>query len=134
MERFSGSALGSTGGDRFLHRRGVDLFRSDGFVVLFFMDLSTRRVEIGGIASSINGLWMSQIARNLTDVIDGVFVGKRYLIHDRDPLYTTEFLSILADIGIECVRLPPRSPNLNVCRTFRPDDQRRLSRTDDFLW
>ena len=104
------------------------------FVVLFFMDLSTRRVEIGGIASSVNGLWMSQIARNLTDVIDGVFVGKRYLIHDRDPLYTTEFLSILADIGIECVRLPPRSPNLNVCRTFRPDDQRRLSRTDDFLW
>jgi len=56
---------------------------------------------------------MSQIARNLTDVIDGVFVGKRYLIHDRDPLYTTQFLSILADIGIECVRLPPRSPNLN---------------------
>ena len=83
------------------------------FVVLFFMDLSTRRVEIGGIASSANGLWMSQIARNLTDVIDGVFVGKRYLIHDRDTLYTTEFLSILADIGIECVRLPPRSPNLN---------------------
>src|SRR5205085_2891573 len=35
------------------------------FVVLFFMDLSTRRVEIGGIASSANGLWMSQIARNL---------------------------------------------------------------------
>src|SRR5262245_41416922 len=28
------------------------------FVVLFFMDLSTRRVEIGGIASSPNGLWM----------------------------------------------------------------------------
>jgi hypothetical protein len=65
------------------------------FVVLFFMDLSTRRVEIGGIASSANGLWMSQIARNLTDAIDGFFSGKRYLIHDRDPLYTKEFLGIL---------------------------------------
>jgi putative transposase len=42
------------------------------FTVLFFMDLSTRRVEIGGIASSANGLWMLQIARNLTDAIDGV--------------------------------------------------------------
>jgi putative transposase len=83
------------------------------FVVLFFMDLSTRRVDIGGIASSANGLWMSQIARNLTDVMDGLFAGKRYLIHDRDPLYTTEFLSILADAGIQCVKLPPRSPNLN---------------------
>jgi putative transposase len=83
------------------------------FVVLFFMDLSTRRVEIGGIASSANGLWMSQIARNLTDVIDGFFAGKRYLIHDRDPLYTKDFLSILAGSGIESVKLPPRSPNLN---------------------
>jgi hypothetical protein len=65
------------------------------FVVLFFMDLSTRRVEIGGIASSANGLWMSQIARNLTDAMDGFFASKRYLIHDRDPLYTKEFLSTL---------------------------------------
>jgi hypothetical protein len=76
------------------------------------MDLSTRRVEIGGIASSGNGLWMLQIARNLTDVIDGFLKGKRYLIHDRDPLYTREFLSLIAASGIEAVKLPPRSPNL----------------------
>jgi putative transposase len=83
------------------------------FVVLFFIELSTRRVEIGGIASSPNGLWMSQIARNLTDAIDGFFTGKRYLIHDRDPLYTTDFLTILAGFGIQSIKLPPRSPNLN---------------------
>jgi putative transposase len=83
------------------------------FVVLFFMELSTRRVEIGGIASRANGLWMAQIARNVTDGVDGFFKGKRYLIHDRDPLYTREFLSMLADVGIESVKLPPRSPNLN---------------------
>src|SRR5205823_6567776 len=83
------------------------------FVVLFFIDLSTRKVEIGGIASSVNGLWMNQIARNLTDVVDGFFAGKRYLIHDRDPLYTKEFLTIISDFSIESVKLPPRSPNLN---------------------
>ena len=83
------------------------------FVILFFMELSTRRVEIGGIASRANGLWMTQIARNLTDDIDGFFKGKRYLIHDRDPLYTREFLSMLDEHGIESVKLPPRSPNLN---------------------
>jgi len=66
------------------------------FVVLFFMELSTRRVEIGGVASRVNGLWMTQIARNLTDDVDGFLKGKRYLIHDRDPLYTWEFLSMLA--------------------------------------
>jgi len=83
------------------------------FIVLFFMDLSTRRVQIGGIASSANGLWMVQIARNLTDAVDGFFAGKRYLIHDRDPLYTREFLATIATVGIESVKLPPQSPNLN---------------------
>jgi transposase InsO family protein len=77
------------------------------------MDLRTRRVEIGGIASSANGLWMSQIARNLTDAMDGFFAGKGYLLHDRDPLYTKDFLTILGGSGIESVKLPPRSPNLN---------------------
>jgi putative transposase len=94
------------------------------FVVLFFIELSTRRVEIGGIASSPNGLWMSQIARNLTDAIDGFFTGKRYLIHDRDPLYTTDFLSILAGAGIQSIKLPPRSPNLKAyashCTSWGP--------------
>src|SRR5437762_4426241 len=83
------------------------------FVVLFFMDVSTRRVQIGGIANKPDGLWMSQIARNLTDAVDGFFLGKRYLIHDRDPLYTQEFLSMLAKAGIASVKLPPRAPNLN---------------------
>src|SRR5499427_358307 len=56
---------------------------------------------------------MSQIGRNQSDSVDGLFVGKRYLIHDRDPLFTAEFLEMLADIGIQSVKLPPRSPNLN---------------------
>jgi putative transposase len=35
------------------------------------------------------------------------------LIHDRDPLYTMDFLSILAGSGVQSVKLPPRAPNLN---------------------
>jgi len=54
------------------------------FIVLFFIELSTRRVEIGGISAAANGLWMNQIARNVTDSVDGLLTGKRYLIHDRD--------------------------------------------------
>ena len=76
------------------------------FVVLFFLDLSTRRVTLGGIAKCPNGLWMAQIARNLTDAVDGFFTGKRFLIHDRDPLYTTEFQRILAGTGVQSVKLP----------------------------
>jgi hypothetical protein len=88
------------------------------------MELKSRRVEIGEIASSANGLWMSQIGRNLTDAVDGFFAGKRYLIHDRDPLYTKDFLAILAGFGIESVKLPPRSPNLNACLEFLPPNKK----------
>ena len=83
------------------------------FLVLFFIDLAKRKVEIAGIAPVVNDLWMSQIARNLTDADDGVLAGKRYLIHDRDPLFTAEFLRTLDTTGVKSVKLPPRSPNLN---------------------
>jgi putative transposase len=89
-------------------RRGLQRF-----IVLFFMELSTRKVEIAGVAASANKLWMSQIGRNLTDAVEGILRGKRYLIHDRDPLFTTEFLAMLAEVGVKSVKLPPRSPNLN---------------------
>jgi hypothetical protein len=55
---------------------------------------------------------MNQVGRNLTDAVDGLLNGKRYLIHDRDPLFTAE-LSLLGEAGVASVRLPPRSPNLN---------------------
>src|SRR5215472_14328166 len=89
-------------------RKGVQRF-----MVLFFLELSTRKVEIAGIASVVNGLWMSQIGRNVTDADKGILMGKRYLIHDRDPLFTAEFLNLLAGTGVKSVKLPPRSPNLN---------------------
>jgi putative transposase len=82
------------------------------FLVLFFLELSTRRVQIAGISTRTNGLWMSQTARNLTDAVDGLLKGKRYLIHDLDPLFTAEFLSTLAEGGTESVKLPPTAtPN-----------------------
>ena len=83
------------------------------YLVLFIIELSTRRVEIVGIHAGPNGAWMEQIARNLTDVVDGPLRGKRYLIHDRDPLFTAQFREILAAFDVKSVRLPARSPNLN---------------------
>jgi len=52
------------------------------------VELSTRKVEIAGIASSPYGLWMNQIGRNLTDAVIGLLNGKRYLIHDLGLSFT----------------------------------------------
>ena len=86
------------------------------YLVFLVLDLTTRRVGIAGIAPAPTGFWMSQVARNLVDEFDGFPKGKRYLIHDRDPLYTRDFRARLSGAGVDSVRLPARSPNLNAIR------------------
>ena len=83
------------------------------YFVLFIIDLKTRKVEIAGISRQPNGEWMKQVARNLTDVDDGFLRQARYLIHDRDPLFTKGVRELLKSSGVETVKLPARSPNLN---------------------
>ena len=83
------------------------------YLVLFVLELKTRRVKIAGIHHQPYGQWMEQVARNLTDAVDGFLRGTRHLIHDRDPLYTCAFLEILQSSGVRPIKLPPRSPTLN---------------------
>ena len=85
------------------------------YFVLFLIDLHTRRVEIAGIVPQPNGEWMKQIVRNLSDADDGFLNGTRHLIHDRDPLFTEAFRELLKSCGVQTVKLPARSPDLNAC-------------------
>ena len=94
----------------------VEVLRPFGlarYFVFFAIDIKSRRVHIAGISNQPSGAWMTQIARNLTDCVDGFLRETRYLILDRDPLYTRAFRSTLAASGVKVVRLPSRSPNLN---------------------
>ena len=82
--------------------------------IFFVIELSTRRVFFAPIKPQPDGNYMKQMAKLLTDCNDGFLNGKKYLIHDRDPLYTTEgFHAILKSSGVKPVKLPPRSPDLN---------------------
>ena len=81
--------------------------------VLFVLEFETRAVHIAGIVHQPDGAWMMQVGRNLTDAVDGFLLGKTHLIMDRDPVFTHQFRRLLRDSGIEAVRLPARSPNLN---------------------
>jgi putative transposase len=81
--------------------------------ILFFIDIPSRSVHIAGITPHPDSRWMTQIARNLTDIEDGFLRGTRYLILDRDTKYSAEFRAALVRDGIHLIRLPPRSQNLN---------------------
>jgi transposase InsO family protein len=94
----------------------VDVLTVGGLVrylILFVIDLKTRRVDIAGITCGADGPWMAQAARNLTDAQAGPLRGFSHSIVDRDPLYTTRFEGLLACAGLTLVRLPAQSPNLN---------------------
>jgi putative transposase len=94
----------------------VEVLTPKGLVrhmVLFAIDLSSRRVEILGVNHSPDGQWMKQIARNLVDSETGFLKGKRYLIHDRDALYTKAFAETLRSAGVESVKTVRQSPNMN---------------------
>jgi putative transposase len=56
---------------------------------------------------------MLQIARNVTDAEQGFPRRKRYLLMDRDSKFSETYRITLKGCGVEPVRLPPRSPNLN---------------------
>ena len=82
--------------------------------LFFVMELATRKVFFAPVKLQPDGKYMRQVVRILTDSEDGFLYGKRYLIHDRDPLYRTEgFRETLRSSGIEPVKLPARSPDLN---------------------
>ena len=79
--------------------------------VLFFIDIASRAVKIAGITPHPDSRWMTQIARNLTDLNDGFLRGKRYLILDRDTKYPDAFRSVLARDG-NCAMQDRRSAHL----------------------
>jgi len=83
------------------------------YYVLFFIRLSNRRVHIAGITPNPDARWIKQIARNVTDPDSGFLLGTRYLIMDREMIFTAEYREFLKRDGNKAVRLPPRSPNLN---------------------
>ncbi len=83
------------------------------YMVLFAIDYKTRRVEILGITPQAYGDWMKQMARNMTDPFDGFCKDKRFVVMDRDPLFTEKFRDILDSSGVKPVRITTASPNLN---------------------
>src|SRR5882762_9227375 len=101
------------------------------YYLLFFIDLASRSVHIGGITPHPDNGWMAQVARNVTDTYDGFLRDKRYLIMDRDTKYSDAFRGIITRAGTNVVRLPPRSPNLNAFaeRFVRSIKEECLNRT-----
>lgn len=81
--------------------------------VLFVIELASRKVVIAGMTPHPHEAWMLQVARNLLDADAGLLRDGGVLLMDRDTKFSQAFRSSLVRKGINVIRLPPRSPNLN---------------------
>jgi putative transposase len=97
----------------------VDFFHIDCAVTLkriyvfFALEVGSRYVHILGATSHPTGAWTTQQARNLLMDLDDHAATFRFLVRDRAGQFTTSFDAVLADAGIDTVKIPPRCPRAN---------------------
>jgi transposase InsO family protein len=83
------------------------------YYTVFVIDLASRRVQIAGSTPFPNDLFMDQVGRTLTAADEGVLMGHRVLICDRDAKWSTLVRGHLDEAGIRVVQTPFRAPNAN---------------------
>jgi putative transposase len=80
---------------------------------LFVIHHATRAVRIVGTTVHPGELFMDQVAKLLTDPVDGFLRHARFLIIDRDKKFTDKFREVLRDAGVRVLRIPASAPNCN---------------------
>ncbi len=91
---------------------------------LFVMETGSRCVHVLGVTANPDGPWTVQQIRNLLMDLGDRAAGFRFLVRDRAGQFTEAFDAVLADAGIEAVKIPPRSPRERLrgtVRAHRPD-------------
>jgi len=79
--------------------------------VLFFVELSSRRVHLAGVTANPDCAWVSQQARSLA--IEERLEKMRFLLHDRDAKFSGPFDEILRSEGVRVIKTPVRAPRAN---------------------
>jgi transposase InsO family protein len=91
----------------------VDTVWRGRLYVLFFLELSSRRVHLAGCTANPDGGWIAQQARQLAWSLPERATPARFLIHDRDSKFCRAFDDVFRSEGVEIIRTPFRAPQAN---------------------
>ena len=91
----------------------VDTVWLQQLYVLFFIELATRRVHLGGVTANPSGVWVTQQARNLFLVLSDRGRRVRFLVRDRDAKFCHGFDEVFRAEGAELLVTPVQTPNAN---------------------
>jgi transposase InsO family protein len=81
--------------------------------VFFVLEVPSRSVHLLGATTNPNSRWTTQQVRNLVMDLGDRVTQFRFLVRDRAGQFTASFDAVLADVGIQMVRIPPRCPRAN---------------------
>jgi putative transposase len=81
--------------------------------VLVFIEHGTRRLHLAGATARPTAAWAVQQARNLAMDLDDRLGTMRFLIHDRDPVFTTAFGEMFKAEGLRIITTLPKTPRMN---------------------
>jgi transposase InsO family protein len=91
----------------------VDTVRLRTLYILFWIELSTRRVHLAGVTSNPDSGWVTQQATNLAHDLDERQRPMRLLIRDRDAKFSGPFDEVFRTEGVRVVPTPIRAPKAN---------------------
>jgi len=81
--------------------------------VFFVLEVPGRSVHLLGATTNPDGRWATQQVRNLVMDLGDHLTQFRFLVRDRAGQFTASFDAVLADVGIQVVKIPPRCPRAN---------------------
>jgi putative transposase len=91
----------------------VETIRLKTLYVLFFIELSSRRIYLAGATANPNEIWVTQQARQLIWELNDREPPLRFLIHDHDRKFTDAFDTLFRSEGLRIIPIPYQAPNAN---------------------